>query len=293
MISIIIVNHNKRDLLRECLDSLKGQGVKDIEVIVIDNASSDRSVEMVSAYYPEVRLIQNARNLLFCKAYNQGIDISKGSFVLCINNDVILDKDYLKEALFSIGLNKEIGMISGKILRMDEKTIDSTGLFLGRNRKAIERGYGKKDIGQYDKPGYVFGASGAAMFLRKSMLLDVRDSNGYFDETFKIYYEDLDLCWRAQKKGWKTYYNPKAVAYHTRGATAVGGVNNKSLKIFPRLPHDLKRKYIKNRYGCIRKNDSLGSFLMNLPFIVIYEIRIWAYLVFDFAFNFVRRTNKV
>ena len=126
----------------------------------------------------------------------------------------------MKGTSFAISLDAKIGMLSGKILRMDRETIDSTGLFLGRNRKAVERGYGKKDIGQYDKPGYVFGASGAVMFLRKSMLIDIKDENGYFDERFGMYYEDLDLCWRAQKKGWKAYYTPKATAYHVRGGTA-------------------------------------------------------------------------
>ena len=166
MISVIIVNYNNKNLLRQCLDSVRGQSFKDIEVIVVDNASTDGSVEMVRMYYPEVKLIWNTQNLLFCKSYNQGIKAAKGNFILCLNNDVILDKDYLKEAMRAIGLNSKIGMISGKILRTDKKTIDSTGLFIGRNRKPIERGYGKHDKGQHEEPGYVFGASGACAFFK-------------------------------------------------------------------------------------------------------------------------------
>ncbi len=278
MISVIIVNYNKKELLRQCLDSVRGQGFKDIEIIVVDNASTDDSVEVVGTYYPEVRLIWNTRNLLFCKAYNQGIGASRGNFVLCINNDVILDKEYLKEAIDAIGLGDKIGMVSGKILRQDKKTLDSTGLFLGRNRKAIERGYGREDIGQYERPGYVFGVSGACAFFRKRMLMDIKDENGYFDESFGMYYEDLDLCWRARNKGWKAYYNPKALAYHIRGGTALGH-NSKAGPMFPRLSDDLKKKYIINRYRCIRKNDSLFGFLLNLPFILIYDIKIWLYLL--------------
>jgi len=300
MISVIIVNYNRKDLLRHCLDSLRGQSFKDLEIIVVDNASKDDSAEMAATHYPEVKLIRNTSNLLFCKAQNQGIDASKGDFILCLNNDVILDEDYLKEALFSAGLNTGTGMVSGRILRMDKKTIDSTGLFLGRDRKAVERGYGKIDKGQYSKPGYIFGVSGACAFLRKSMLTDIKDKNGYFDERFGMYYEDLDLCWRANKKGWKAYYNPKAVAYHLRGGTAVmerchcGAAGRSNLNRllrrppqkqwwtprndnFSRLSDDLQKRYIISRYRCMIKNDSILGFLVNLPFILWYDIKIWCY----------------
>lgn len=276
MISIIIVNYNRKDLLRQCLDSIRGQSFKDIEIIIVDNASTDGSVEMVAMYYPEVKLVRNASNLLFCKAQNQGIDTAKGRFILCLNSDCVLDKDYLKEAFTAIGLDAGIGMVSGKILRMDKKTLDSTGLFLGRSRKAIERGYGREDKGQYNEPGYIFGVSGACMFLKKSMLGDIKDEYGYFDERFGMYYEDLDLCWRAQKKGWKAYYTPKAVAYHERAGTAVAE-RGKWKSNFLYLPDDLKKRYIKNRYLCMRKNDSLLGILANLPFILWYEIKIRIY----------------
>ena len=167
---------------------------------------------------------------------------------------------------------------------MDKKTIDSTGLFVGRDRKAVERGYGKIDKGQYDEPGYVFGVSGSCAFLRKSMLLDIKDKNGYFDERFGMYYEDLDLCWRANKKGWKTYYNPKAVAYHVRGGTAMSP-NHKAGLIFPYISQDLKKRYIMNRYKCMIKNDSIFNFLVNLPFILCYDIKLWIYFIFDSVFH--------
>ncbi len=276
MISVIVVNFNRKDLLRRCLDSVRGQGFKDIEIIIVDNASSDDSVEMLGTYYPDVELIRNTRNLFFCKAYNQGIDRAKGNFILCLNNDVVLDKDYLKEALAAIGVDTRVGMVSGKILRPDRETIDSTGLFLGRNRKAVERGYNRKDKGQYNKPGYVFGVSGACAFFRRGMLKDVKDANGYFDERFGMYYEDLDLCWRARKNGWKAYYAPKAIAYHERAATAVRRWGSAGSN-FLYLPDDLRRMYIRNRYLCMKKNDSLLGILLNQPFILCYEIKLLLY----------------
>jgi len=283
MVSIIIVNYNRKDLLRQCLDSLRGQSFRDMEIIVADNASKDGSVDMLRAYYPEVKLIRNADNLLFCKAQNQGIDISSGDFILCLNSDVMLEKEYLKQALNSMNSDAGIGMVSGKLLRMDRKIIDSTGLFLGRNRKAVERGYGEIDKGLYNKPEYVFGVSGACAFLRKTMLKEIKDKYGYFDERFGMYYEDLDLCWRANKKGWKAYYNPNAVAYHVRGGTAAGP-DYSGGRIFPYIKRDLKRRYIINRYRCMIKNDSIINFLMNLPFILWYDIKIWCYFAISSFF---------
>ena len=121
MISVIIVNYNRKDLLRQCVESLRRQTFKDMEIIVVDNESKDDSVTMVKTDYPEAKLILNTSNLLFCKAQNQGISISKGDFVLCLNSDVTLDKDYLKEILSSAGLDSGIGMVSGKILRTKDR----------------------------------------------------------------------------------------------------------------------------------------------------------------------------
>lgn len=277
MISVIIVNYNRKDLLKKCLDSVYHQSLKDTEVIVVDNGSTDDSVQMVKSFYPDARLIENSKNLLFCKAQNQGIESAKGDFILSLNSDCFLDRIYLKEALSACSLDTRIGMVSGKLLRPDKNTIDSTGLFLGRNRKVVERGYGQKDKGQYDNPGYVFGVSGACAFFRKKMLEGIRDGNGYFDERFGMYYEDLDLCWRAQKKAWKAYYDPKALAYHVRGATATNG-DGKRGSSFPRLSRELKKRYINNRHMCIRKNDSMWGIIINLPFILLYEIKMLVYL---------------
>jgi len=246
MISIITVNYNRKDLLRQCLDSIRAQSFKDIEIIVVDNGSVDGSVEMVVRFYPEVNLIRNVRNLLFCKAQNQGIKVSRGDFVLCLNNDCILHKDYLEEAIYTAGLDRKIGMVSGKILRSDRMTIDSTGLFPGRFGKAIERGYGEIDHGQYENPGYIFGVSGSCSFFRRAALEDVKDRYGYFDERFGMYYEDIDICCRMQKKGWRCYYNPSVIAYHIRGGTFLRGVCRHRPGFF-NLPLQFKKIYIKSR----------------------------------------------
>ncbi|MFH1478492.1 MAG: glycosyltransferase family 2 protein [Candidatus Omnitrophota bacterium] len=310
MISVIVVNYNKADLLKRCLESVKAcrgglslpyntdkqsnadkqnNAGKQIELIVVDNASTDNSVEMVRTHFPEAKLIQNTTNLFFSKAYNEGIKRSSGKFILCINNDVYLDKDYLKEVSCAIGKDDSIGMVSGKILREDKSTIDSTGLMLGRNRKPVERGYGKRvtgyglrGTGQYDKEEYIFGVSGACAFYRKSMLEDIKDQYGYFDRRFRMYYEDLDVSWRAARAGWKAYYTPKAVAYHRRGGTAVRGADKdrRGGLSLPYLSDELKEEYIKNRYLCMRKNDTFKNYLINSPFILSYDILLMTYMAY-------------
>jgi len=294
MISIIVVNYNRKDLLKNCLDAARMQSFKDIEVIAVDNGSSDGSSDMVKAHYPEVKLIENKKNLFFCKANNQGIEVAKGDFILCLNNDCVLDKDYLKEAVSSFNMDGKIGMVSGKILRMDRKTIDSTGLFVARSRKPLERGYGKSDKGQYDNPEYIYGVSGSCMLMRKNMLDDIKDENGYFDETFEMYYEDLDLCWRARKKGWKAYYNPKATAYHVRGGTAITRDGNRRPGLnLAYIGDDLKKKYIRNRYKCMKKNDAIAGFILHLPFILLYEIKIYFYIIGNFILTSMRRHSII
>lgn len=282
MISLIIVNCNRKELLRQCLDSIRLQSFKDFEVIVVDNASADGSSELVEVEYPEMQLIRNSKNELYCRGLNIGIKESRGKFVLGLNSDVVLDRDFLKEALNAFQIDKRIGMVSGKILRMDKITIDSTGLFLGRSRKPVERGYGQMDRGQYNRPGFVFGTSGAVGFYRRAMLEDISKDGQYFNEKYGMYYEDLDLCWRANNKGWKAYYNPWAIAYHRRGGTAKS-VQPKFKFLekydFVHLPLELKVRLIKNRYRTIFKNDNFWSILRDLIFIAAYEARLWGYVL--------------
>ncbi len=279
-VSIVIVNYNTKAYLKACLDSIRLQSFRDFEVIVVDNASTDGSVDMVRIEYTEALLIRNSKNELYCKGMNEGIKKCQGEFILGLNTDVVLEKNFLEEGLKGFQIGNRIGMVSGKILRMDKRTIDSTGLFLGKNRKPVERGYGQRDRGQYNRPGCVFGVNGAVGFYRRACLEDISKDGQYFDEDFGMYYEDLDLCWRAQKKGWLVYYNPWAVAYHVRGGTAIinKGKGRPGLNL-AYLREDLKRLYIINRYRCMMKNDSLAGILINLPFILWYEVKIWSYFV--------------
>lgn len=151
IVSVVIVTCSKKDYLKSCLNSLKNQAYSVFEIIVIDNSLNSNFSQEIIKRYPEAKLYSSLRNLSYCEALNKGIKMSKGDFLLCLNDDAILDKKFIEGALKVFNINERIGMVSGKILRSDGKTIDSTGLFLTPWRTAQERGYGLKDKGQYEK----------------------------------------------------------------------------------------------------------------------------------------------
>ena len=283
IVSVIIVNYCRRDFLKSCLQSVVLQTYQPLEIIVVDNASEDDSVTMVKSDFPVVALIENSENRYFAGAHNQGIRFSKGEWILCLNNDVVLEDNLLRLLLEKKDFDPRVGILGGKTLRMDKKTIDTAGLFLDRSRKPLDRGYAEKDSGQYEHEAYVFGIGGPAVLFRRKMLEDISMDGEYFDEDFKVFYEDLDLCWRAHRFGWKAYYVPKAIAYHKRGATTQKGTAAPRLfKKFslPLLSHELQAHLVKNRYATVIKNDTALQLLANSLFILSYDIRLWAYLVF-------------
>ncbi|MCX5657587.1 MAG: glycosyltransferase family 2 protein [Candidatus Omnitrophica bacterium] len=282
LISVVIVNWNKRDLLQACLQSLKAQSYRDFEIIVVDNASKDGSLELVKNYFPDVKLIMNSGNLLYSCALNQGIREACGEFILCLNNDTILDKDFLKECILAMKSDKDIGIVSGKILSADGKFIDTAGEFLSRSRKPFERGYRRKDCGQFEREEFVFGAGGVAPFYRTKMLEEIKLKEGeYFDNDYGLFYEDLDLNWRANLLGWKAYYTPKAICLHARGSSAKANIPairflRKFNFCYLSCNHQLM--LLRNRYSTIIKNDTLPKFFLNSPFILSCDLLIWAYL---------------
>lgn len=275
LVSVIVVNRNRRELLKQCLDSILNQSYKNLEVIVVDNASNDGSVEMVKEKFSDVKIIISNRNLYFCEGYNLGISQANGRYILCLNNDVVLDPDFLFHSIKGFQINNRIGMVSGKIINPITDTIDSTGQFLSWFRKAIERGY-RKDKSKNWPQDYIWGCSGACVVYKKKMLEDVKsDKDEYFDSSYRAYLEDFDLNWRANKLGWRAYYIPKAIAYHYRGKT--GWVNRYAFG-YLNLPPEFKIQFIRNRYATILKNEKLTSFILHLPFILVYDIYLWFFL---------------
>lgn len=266
MVSVNIVNWNGMCFLKDCIESIKMQTYKNIEINIADNNSVDGSVDFLTNTYHEIKLIRNRRNEGFSKAHNRLIDVSGGKYIMPLNFDIILEPSFVEEMVRAMEFTPDTGIVSGKLFIIDsgKKTpiIDSTGITM-RYMFPADRGQFERDCGNYDKKEFVFGASGAAPLLKKEMLEEIKYDGEYFDEDFYIYVEDVDLCWRAQLYGWKAVYTPSAIAFHYRGATRKDDVV-------------LKRDYliigIRNRYWAIIKNTFLSSIITNLFSILYREI---------------------
>ncbi len=222
-VSVGLVTWNSAACLPACLTALRHQNCDRVELIVVDNASTDQSVELVKQYYPRARMTVNDANTGFSHAHNQAIRESRGVYYLALNPDIFLMPDFLDQMLAAIEMDSRIGQVSGKLYRvssMDEvgnsKVLDSTGMFFTPNQRHFDRGAGETDTGQYDAEEYIFGVSGAAAFYRRAALEDAAVEGEYFDDSFFAYREDADLSWRLQLLGWKALYTPHAQAYHFR-----------------------------------------------------------------------------
>lgn len=258
-LTVCIVTWNSQRHIKNCLDSLRNQTLKDFELIVVDNASKDKTVYIIETECPKAKIIKNKNNLGFCGGHNLGIKLSKGHYYLPLNPDIYLEPNFLSSMLDTIKSGNRIGMVSGKLLRFDPdkqiktEIIDSTGVYFQRNRRSLDRGAEERDIGQYNHMEYVFGASGAAPLYNKKMLEDIKINGEYFLEYFFAYREDVDLAWRAQHRNWKCIYTPSAVAFHVRHNTPLKRnemselVNMHSVK--NRLLLELQNE---TRYGLLR-----------------------------------------
>ena len=214
---VVIPNLNGADMIALALKSLEEQSEK-AEIIVIDNASTDDSIEIIEKKFPEVVLIKNAKNTGFAGGVNSGIRtaIERGAEAVALfNNDAIADKNWLK-SLVDTMKSEKAGIVTGKFMRDDKVHFDSTGDFYSVYGIGFPRGRNQPDEGQYDEQEEVFGASGGASLYSVEML----NAIGLFDERFFAYFEDVDISFRARLAGWKIVYQPKAVAYHRVGATS-------------------------------------------------------------------------
>jgi GT2 family glycosyltransferase len=278
------------------MDSIFMQVYKPTEIVVIDNASEDGSPEWIRTNYPGILLKCFDKNRGFSTALDEGIRITVSPFILSLNPDVVLHSDCLAQMVRAMLEEPEVGIVSPKLLRFDNNEfLDSTGLFINRNRCPYDRGQGEIDRGQYDQNRQVFGACGASALYRRAMLEDLAYGNEYFDEDFFAYYEDADLAWRAQLCGWRAVFEARAICSHVRGW---GDSLRKQRKKDPMGP----RLALRNRYLMCLKNDRLLNFMADLPQILTAEVPRLLYTafympsvllgVFDFMALFGRMVKK-
>lgn len=246
LISIVIPNWNGARFLPTCLDSLNRQTYEAIEVIVVDNASSDESREMIRARYPSVMLLELPENRGFTGACNAGMAAASGELIALLNNDTEVDEGWAAAVVDAFARYPQAGSVASKMLLFDRRDhFHTTGDYFTLDGRAGNRGVWQQDMGQYDTEEFVFSACGGSAVYRRAML----DQIGLLDDDFFFSGEDVDLGWRAQLTGWRCLYVPTAVVYHHLSATGGGTTasyydgRNLIFILAKNYPTELWRKY--------------------------------------------------
>ncbi len=218
-ITISIVNLNGKDYLGPCLDSIKEieYPMDKIEIIVVDNGSVDGSVKFVKENYPDIKIIENSKNMGFAYANNQASKNAAGEYVAFLNNDTRVDRNWLVELLRPIYCNNVTVASGSKVLSMDGKTLDFAGSMINFEGKGFQIDYGVSiDKDKHNQYQYLPFVNGGAMLINKQIFLDA----GGFDEDFFAYYEDVDLGWRLWVLGYKIIFSPGSIVYHHHHGTS-------------------------------------------------------------------------
>ena len=265
-VSTIVVNHERRELLRSCLTSLQQAHERigePTELVVVDNGSTDGSVELVREHFPHVALVTLPGNQGFAGGLAAGIAAAGGDWIAVFNNDTTVEPDAVSVMLEAARSNDRVGSVAAQMRFADRRDVlNSAGLELDSLGIAADRLVGSR-VGQHPQlePYRVFGATGGAALFSRDML----DKIGGFDDTFFAFFEDVDVAWRAQAQGWIALYAPRAVVYHHHSATARHGSPAKLYLVG------------RNRIRTLAKNATTAMLLRNAPGIVLYEL---AYVVF-------------
>lgn len=264
-VSIVIPNYNGAHFLERCLDAVYAQTKLDsLEVLVVDNGSLDGSIELLERKYPQVRRILLDQNYGFCGAVNRGIRAADSEYVILLNNDTEVDREFAYQLLSLIKEDEKIFSCTSKMIQYhDRKKIDDAGDYFCALGWAFARGKGAP-VSEYEKQKDVFASCGGAAIYRKSLI----EKLGYFDEEHFAYLEDMDIGYRARIYGYRNVYAPKAVVYHVGSGSSGSTYNEFKVALSSR-----------NSIYLIYKNMPLLQILLNLPFLVIGFTIKWMFFV--------------
>jgi GT2 family glycosyltransferase len=257
-ICVAIVTCNSARYIRRCLEAVLQQEGVPLEVVVVDNASSDDTRQILKEFRRRIRVIHSSRNLGFAEAQNRAIRSSTAEWVLTLNPDVLLLPGFIRTLRDAGDADPGTGSVCGKLLSigpgfepLTEPRIDSTGIFFTPAMRHFDRGWHQPDDACFETPEYVFGASAAAALFRRRMIDDISIGGSFFDPDFFVYREDADVAWRAMLLGWRCIYTPAASAYHVRTATP----DNRRA-----LPAAINMHSVKNRFLMRIKNATAGIY---------------------------------
>lgn len=259
LVSIVIPTYNGKHLLAECLPSILNQKEKSFEIIVVDNGSTDNTQEFLKKRYPQIRLIDLGEKSGFAKPVNTGIKFSRGKYIALVNNDVILDQNWLFELVSRLERKKDIGFCACLMLDSEGKKVDSAGDGFSWWGRAYPIGRGEKPQ-KHQKEKLVFGACAGTSIFRR----EVFEKVDLLDEDFYAYFEDIDLSFRAQLAGFKCLYVPSAVVYHRGSAT------------FDRDSVQMRCLGDRNKCWLVLKNYPLKYLLIKAPQLILTSIKSFA-----------------
>jgi hypothetical protein len=259
VVSIVVVNYNGLQHLQDCLPSITKTQYSNFEVILVDNGSTDRSVEFVKRNFPSINIVRCKRNSGAAGGYNIGILHAKGKYVVILNNDVEVDLNWLSPLVELMEKFPNVGAVDPKYLDYyDRKKFDSAaaaGRFIDFAGNCFTRGADEEDTGQYDKVARVFTC--CTMFRR-----DVLSEVGLFDPDFFYGFEDTDLSWRIMLRGYQILYVPSSRIYHKVGGTTL--TKNPSCKK-PRHKKGYYYLWKRNKLLLLLKNYSGKNILRAMP----------------------------
>ena len=252
-VSVIIPNYNGMACLEGVLSSLEQQAFQNFETILVDNGSSDGSVAFVMGNFPWVHIVELPDNFGFSRAVNEGIYASRTPYVLLLNNDTEVDKNFVGEMLAAIKRHKKAFSCSARMICYhDRNKLDDAGNYYSALGWAYVRGKGK-DIHSFEKEGRIFASCAGAAIYRKKVFEKI----GYFDEEHFAYLEDIDVGYRARIFGYENWYVPAALVYHVGSGTSGSRYNQ------------FKTRYSsRNNIYLIYKNMPVLQIILNLPFLV-------------------------
>ncbi len=257
-VSVIIVTYNHKKYMKECLASVLANGL--LEVIVVDNGSTDGTPEVIEEDFPEVKVIRSPRNLGYGGGNNLGVKHAKGEYVVILNPDTKVGKNWLEELLKPLERGEKL-ITTPKILTYDGSKINTCGNIEHFTGLTFTRGLNENPE-KFDKFEYLSGLSGACFAMRREDYLEL----GGFDENFFSYMEDAEFSWRAHARGFNILYVPTSIVYH-----------DYDLKVPSKKIYHLE----KGRYVILRKYFGWKEYISLLPSLIMTEILTWGYSVLN------------
>lgn len=268
-VSIVILNWNGKKFLSDCLQSLRRVTYKPLEIIIVDNNSSDGSVDYVKRFFPEVKIFAKKENAGFAKGNNFGWKKATGEYVLFLNNDTVATPNFLAVLLSDLRNDPTIGCMQPEMRVLNKKELmDEAGAYLTFTGFSYHYGYRKTyALPMYRKMREIFSVKGACMLVPKKVL---RETGG-FDEDFFIFYEETDLCYRIWLRGYRVLYEPAATIYHLAGGDTMA-TYDQARRVYLTI-RNMNRSFLKN-FGLLNLFTIYPIFeLVQLTLLISYLIK--------------------